>query len=295
MHCAVLAAPLGAKTWQIHRSVEMLAYDQKRHSVSITLLLLANNLRKDNLFRMLHRGSVACNRIPAWPFPMHQAQRGQSDHNILEDLYGGMFIEKDRKLVWRNDITIWDGLIAMDEKEIIPANDSVGLHPDYQSRSEKHMPFSSWTIRVKQPGWYLFAFDLYFDGDTYDALLPKQKIFTVDGPERLLARIQFEDLDCLTNSDYQLWSDRLKNFVDSDTRLDSSSYDIILLGPPYAAHVVRARDYSTDGVYLSPRQPLVPGAARYITTDCAFCLPLSYRSMETEDSELQSTALSATR
>jgi hypothetical protein len=287
MHCFVLCSPGGRQGWDIHRSVEVLAYhpEDEQH-VDILLLLLARSTVRGNSLRLLHRGTVECRPVPAWPLPRHESE--SEDSHILQELYGSLFDgEADPSL--SRDLTPWDSWMDVVAEPV--QTSGFKFSPDcVRSREVEPAPFTSWTVRGLDVGWHLFAFQLRFAGATYDELL-QGGAFSVDGPERILSRIEYGTFAAMTEADRQPWRESLAEFLDPNHRLDCTSYDIVLLTEPPAVPVLQAPELCANGIYLAPMQPT--GAQRYLTTDPNFTLPLRFDRFESTGRDRLSAPLAA--
>jgi hypothetical protein len=293
MHCIVLSSPKGSGTWRIHRSVEILGYHHAERRVSILFALLAENLLEGlpNSLRFLHRGKLDCHVVSAWPLPKHPDEKPSAE-GVLSNVYGHLFQMADGRVLGVTKLTAWDSEEPLTSEERVPIlnwAETPGLLPAGEQRhrwppdppppdASGHVPFTTWTLSpFNEKGFYLVSFELQFEGATYARLLHAHPVvFTVDGPERLLGRIEYEDMVEVGRAEVDSWLQRLGDFKDSSKRPPCLSYDVIILGPKYGDEVRRAEHYCANGIYLAPRQPSV-GAERFLTADQFFTLPLEYK------------------
>lgn len=282
MHSVALSSPKGKDTWDVHRSVELLGYHVQERRVEILLILLAENKLLNNELRILHRGRVASVPLPAWPLPHHPDER-ELGRGVLHSIYGDMFKQTTDGLWWVGNLSSCDTLECLDRRIPLAADhldDGLGLTLSEPERAlDPRRPFTAWTLSCPKMGHHLLAFRLSFEGETYEKLVTGvSPVFTVDGAERLVARIEHEDAAFLPTPDRHYWLDRLRTFQDPAQRIGCINHDVILIGAPGADQVVPARGYSGSGIYRAPRQPSDRQAARYSTADAMFTLPLCFAS-----------------
>jgi hypothetical protein len=275
MHCFVLSGPNGKDSLSIRRSVEVLAYHPGEHRVSILLLLLAHSETDDNAIRLLHRGAVECSVVPSWPLPIHPSEPKAST-GILNELYKGLFAKDPAsgQLLRVKDLTPWDTEVELPEPEPLwPTTENRQLESD-TAGLDGPAPFTTWTVTGLKQGWNLLAFKLTIGQAAYDRRLTEGSSFTVDGPDRILARIEYGELASFTDSVRDQWRSAMSGFVDPETRLQCDSHDIVLLEAPPAAPVARVPELCASGVYIAATR--ADGSVRYLTTDASFTLPLGF-------------------
>jgi hypothetical protein len=274
MHCMVLSAPEGGDGWRIKRSVEVLAYHFEERRVSILFLLVGQSRKDENTLHLLHRGSVSCRLVPAWPLPYHKAETGSNLPSLLRAFYGPFFQGEVDNLSLCKELTCWDEALRLEKPEPIRAsrgNEELGVSPPVQ---DHYVPFTVATVKVPHAGWHLLALEFSFQGRTFDRLLSRN-VFTVDGPRRLLRRIQRDDMAALTPGERETWLAKLGDFTDPKRMLHCESYDVIVLTRPPADNVVSPADHCMTGISVAPSQPAARyGAVRYLTDDSLFTLPL---------------------
>jgi len=277
MHCMVLSAPGGSGMWTVKRSVEVLAYHLKERRVSILFLLLAESFEEKNALSILHRGNVTCKVLPSWPLPLHPDEHGHPSKGVLQSIYGSFFREYNGRLSRSAE------LCPSDEEVGASAGEAVCTQPPSlqtpilaQAEGTGWIPFTKWTLAIENKGWHLLAFHFSFNGETYDRLLPRHEVFTVDGPERLLSRIEHDDMSRLTQAERKPWIAELREFAALERRLSCASYDLVILGRPFADDVAVAATHCATGVYPAPRQPQgYQNVQRFLTTNPFFTLPLT--------------------
>jgi hypothetical protein len=304
MHCIVLSSPAGKDAWRVHRSVEILAYHRDAKRISILFILLVENLLPSkNELRVLHRGNVECNLVPSWPLPLHRDEEAGT-RGVLNDIYGTMFRKDGENLLRVKKLTSWDAQENIEgdvsiadwavQTGLLSCSDEASFFPPEIAPLSKgnHVPFTTWMFSpFHQSGFHLLSFRLQFEGLTYDRLVPNDDIFTVDGPERLLARIEYEDIIELSSEEKKSWRLRLEEFEDPEKRLLCENYDVIILGPPHGDAVARVTEYNANGIYPAPRQSGT-NAQRFITTNNLFTLPLMFAA-ETTTFEAPETTVAA--
>jgi len=295
MHCVMMSSPKGnglrgSADWHVYRSVELLAYHKTEQRVRILLMILAESLADvPNYLKLLHRGNVDCDLVtPSYPLPRHPDENNKNNVGVLESVYGKAF--KDCKNCYVQEekkLTPWDAWMSVAQRTVAlyggPNPKTAKLEPKNRVPSDgSYVPFCTWELGpFVEKGLYLLAFSLEFHGQTYNHLVNGQDgTFSVDGPRRLLAAIQYRDLmNYPIDQDY--WNCLLGDFNNPETAVKSESYDVILLGPPFADKVEVRADRCTNGIHKAAKnQPheLCRHAVRYVTTDQYFTLPLSYAS-----------------
>lgn len=281
MHCVSLSSSLGNAAWRIARSVEVLGYHRDRGRVSILYVLLAKNLNSDrpNSLHLLHRGRVEARIVPAWPLPPHPDEKRA---NAVSGPLASLFLRRD------GEILLTDEALAGLEPDlqrgptfVCSSSGPKVLEPNFAlPDGGSHVPFTTWTIDVDRPGWHLIAVELAFDGETYSRLLPPGQVFTVDGPERLLARIRYLDLSGLSVDDHRRWGDRLAPFMRPEQKVSPGRYDIVVLGPPCADPISPVDGYGASAVYEVADASRCEPQLRYRAVDESFSLPLSFAQAE---------------
>jgi hypothetical protein len=296
MHCVVLSSPT-TSSWHIKRSVEVLAYHLDEKRVSILLLLLAQNHKEGEPLTLLHRGNISCVAVPAWPLPLHENEEADSRAGVLAAIYADFFRETPEGLYKEKDLSAWDSEIRLrpGTRESVWASDQSGPLPSVFGDTSpcEWVPFTTWSVKPGRSGWNLFAFRLSFEGETFSRLLPRERVFTVDGPDRLLERIEYEDFARLSENERALWCKRLHSTVgdSKQKRLHCESYDLVLLGQPFADDVQVNSYHCSTGVYPAPIQPRgFPGTRRFLTNDPLFTLPLSRARVNNDRRRISSSS-----
>lgn len=233
MHCIVLSSPNGSDKWRIHRSVEVLGYHHSGHRVSILFALLAENLLagSPNSLRFLHRGKVDCHVVSAWPLPKHPDEKEHGGKGVLSNVYEHLFDMTDRRRILRaKKLTAWDSEEPLTSEEQVPILNWAEISGVLRAGEQRHelsadplppnasgyVPFTTWTLSpFNEKGFYLVSFELRFEGETYARLLHADPVvFTVDGPERLLGRIEYEDMVEVGRTEVGPWLKELDDFKD---------------------------------------------------------------------------------
>lgn len=296
MHCIVMSSPRGRRAWNIHRSIELLAYHRGERIVRILFVLLAENKLADgaNILRIMHRGSVRCTLAEPWPLPCHPDEETSRSIGILEQLYGKAFEESGGHILYKNALSPCDTWHQDSEpREVLlwprcehSATDGDGSgHIEVerpQTDFARYVPFTTWSCGpFSEEKLYLISFHLEFAGETYDTLVEREPTFSVDGPERLLSRIRYDDLANVPAKHREGWVSRWADFDAPATRVPSDSYDVLIMEPPLADQVTINDECCTTGIYQAPMQP-GDSAVRFVTTDDFFTLPMSYAHEHTE-------------
>jgi hypothetical protein len=301
MLCIVLNAPYGTESWRMRRSVEVLGFHEQAREVHIQLGLYLENRYEQgpNYLRMLHRGNVECFLQPAWPFPSHPDE-ALSGESVLRDLYAPIFEDRGGTIMQVNTLTAWDSPVTYPTPQhavawgpqtgICVPGWGVPLVPemnDSERASGRYYPFTSWSLGpFAEQTSYLITCSLRVSGATYDELVHSKPHFGVDGPERLLRRIRYDDLYRLPDDARGLWERELEPFEQSSIT-NGEGYDVIVLRSPLADSVERLR--GSIGVAAAPKQPLRRDgqqvADRFITSDQAFSMTLRYAADQVSGAE----------
>lgn len=300
MHCVLLSSPFGAQSWHMRRSVEMLGYHKEEMVVrALVTVGLENRLEgTPNFLRILHRGKVNAYLRPAWKLPAHPDELAHWERagtpadsparqTVLNKLYRAAF-DDTNVLCQKLKLTGWDEYQRIEPVPVMPCKPNLSLEqitptergwsmlPEFCSSNEAHIPFTIWTLGpFTEPGLHLIAFELEFSAETYRELV-KGDEFTVDGPQRLVARIKQDDLSRLPEPKRGCWQERLAPFETG--HLVGESYDVIILRPPFADLV---ESLGGCGIALAPLQPMCKGTAvgdRFMTVDQAFTMAFRYAS-----------------
>jgi hypothetical protein len=202
---------------------------------------------------------------------------------VLGSIYSRAFKEnKKGQLRHANGLSAWDSwYVDAEEKAVMvwPADEEVRTK-DAMRRSfpladtKGFVPFTSFELGpFTRKGLVLLGFRLRFRGETYRELVRRgDSVFTVDGPEALLARIERKYVPQVVASKRKEWLERLGNFRE---HIDiGESYDVILINSETCDKVVSVRE---SGIVKAPLQPRHRSIAeRYITANPRFCLSLEY-------------------
>jgi hypothetical protein len=291
MLCILLNSPQGAGTWRMRRSVEVLAFHEAKEEVEILFgLYVENRLASGtpNFLGIMHRGNVECFLQPAWPLPLHPAEaRNRLSKGVFQEIYGDLFRDIGGRPRQVSTLTAWDGELFLDaEKQVEP----IVWPPEELRRGEKtefgwpfpsegcskplgrYIPFTTWKLGpFIEATSYLITFVLRITGETYRKLVDRDNEFTVDGPERLLSRITYDDLYRLPQEERALWHERLERFR-SSLLLMGEGYDVIILHAPYSDAVEPLNGSLAIG--QAPKQP--PHADRFVTANQGFSMALRY-------------------
>ena len=281
----------------MRRSVEVLGFHKEQREVRILLGLYVENRFQsghENFLGMMHRGNVECFVRPAWPFPEHPDEHaaksdgrlGGNVDGVLAQVYGQNFQERDGKIYQVNTMTAWDNYVPILNAEqpirwspfsdYGPGEWGLPWSPDVEAPPlDQWVPFTTWTLGpFTEAASYLITVMLRISGQTYSTLVAREPEFTVDGPERLLSRINYEDLICLRDHERSPWKKRLAPFENSHLLL-GEGYDVIVLHSPLADKVQSLG--GGIGITPAPRQPST--GDRYVTANQAFCMTLRYSAM----------------
>ncbi len=314
MHCVLLSSPLGSGYWRLRRSVEVIGYHGEDDTARILVILAVTNTAPPstkNYLRIMHRGNVEAFLRDAWPLPDHYdeaarwKQIGAADGgkagsrgNVLIKLYREAFKEVGDELLQIEALTGWDEFLPIDPPVRVFACglrsclDGVKesprghlIEPEVPSPSaDTYSPFTSWKLGpFIEPGLHLLALELTFTGETYKELVTRGE-FTIDGPQRLLARVKHDDLARLSDRERTEWQSRLDKF-EGHSLLLGQSYDVIILRDPFADPI---QMLGGTGIARAPKQPMcknTPVADRFVTTNQAFSIALRPWTKEVSEAE----------
>lgn len=296
MHSILISSPYGKKAWSLHRSTEIIGYHRHEKRVSIVVaLLVMNKLRRaENFLRFTHRGNVQCQLIPSWPLPRHPDEKPQLRPSVLEMLYSPGFSEEADGVYRKLHRTPWDSWHAgADEVKIRvwPPGSAVDSTDSAESSSNRlrlltpeadsdiFVPISTWELGpFSRNGFHLIAFSLAFQGETYERLVGECSSFSVDGPRRLISQILQDKQAISDRSAPDPSAIRINDFLDPSLRLTATSYDIVILGPPWtsADKVEVCQDQCATGIYPAPQPLVCDGIQRFLARDQCFTLPFAY-------------------
>jgi hypothetical protein len=286
------------------RSVEVLGFHHAEREVRILLGFYVEKKMEagaENYLRLMHRGNVECFVQPAWPLPLHpdEVKYGSS---VLRDIYAENFQEQehDNHLLHVKTLTAWDARIPVAQPHpVVPWSPKIEgdpvkdwgwkLMPETPALPlEQYVPFTTWLLGpFDEPAPYLITCAIRIAHKTYDELVESKPQFTVDGPERLLSRIKYDDVFRLADQERAEWEGRLAPFEQSHLLL-GDGYDVIILNPPLADSVERLN--GSIGIVPAPRQPGRERGERFMTADQAFNMTLRYARSEVEKAD-QETVL----
>jgi hypothetical protein len=293
MQCIALSAPQGKDSWHIHRSVETLAYHRSVPRVEILFVFLAENLLANNSIDLLHRDRVRCRIVPSWPLPRHEDERSDTETAVLQQVYGGLFREENACLWQTGRLTPWDeaqevkpAVLVRDwanAERLLSGSECWKLWDAQYPDNGKTQPFTCWRLcPFTERGHYLIAFRLSVEWSHYKRFPSPDSVFTVDGPDRLLRRILYEDIAGVPDAERDTWVSRLAPFENETKRLHPDNYDVILLRSSSVDVVERIADYGTTGIYEAPQQPNSNGT-RFITSKPSFTLPLCFSELSSAE------------
>src|SRR5258708_8746167 len=285
----------------MHRSIEVLGFHQVEREVHILIGLYVENrlaAGTENYLRMLHRRNVECFVQRSWPLPAHPDEFGHGSC-VLEDIYGDIFEEAPGQQHQVNALTAWDARVPGEQSPFKPWWPTIDSEPVQEwgwrippetpvCPLERYAPFTTWRLGpFTEATSYLVTCTIRIPGTTYEHLVQRKPQFSVDGPERLLSRIKYDDVFRLADQDRASWEERLAPFEQSHL-LVGEEYDVIILNPPLADKVDRLN--GSIGIVPAPRQPIRDGerrGERFMTADQAFNMTLRYArsDVETADQE----------
>jgi hypothetical protein len=264
-------------------------------SVQILFMLLAKNLLrpgKQNFLHIMHRGAVQLHLQKPWPLPRHPNEPGGGP-GILQSLYGSAFrFDHKEGRIFRYRVLSPADTWRPDER--VPVTDWLGAcQPEASAKpahGDSYVPFTTWELGpFETEGYHLIAFSLEFSGETYRKLVEHCEFFTIDGPQRLLDEIEYGDIATLPLGEQGEWMRRLDQYKTEATRLDSQSYDIVVLGTGMADAVSTLTDriqierrLAIRGAGEAPLQPAEPSAKRFLTFNRFFSIALRYVASEAE-------------
>lgn len=293
MHCIVLSSPGGKNAWYIRRSAEVLGYHRAERRANILFMLLAKNCDssgRPNTLAFLHRGNNSFKLVKPWPLPCHLDERPERSggKGVLQRLYGKAFEEdaQARRLYRQQVLAPGDTWYPGKQTVVTPWR---GAAQETESPKPKgfdgYVPFTCWTLGpFKSPGYYLIAFELEVAGESYDRLVEERPFFTIDGPYRLLDEIQYGDLPRVPQRERGQWTRLLGPFKDETKRLDSASYDLVILGAGTKAdsmhtsadRIVVEEDIRPCSACEAPMQDHASISKRFLTFDPFFSIAVKY-------------------
>lgn len=288
MICIVLREVHGANSWRGRRSVEIIGHHDTEEEVHILLALYMENLLDsgiDNYLEVLHPGNVKGELVQQpWPFPPHPDEVHERESSIFSSIYekAFKFYKKNGELYQTNGLSAWDSWCKTEKERVtIWPMEEKSLKEKYKGfrrlypagDEESFAPFTSWELGpFTKKGPVLIAFNIFLSGETYRELVTRERVFTVDGPERLLSRIAYGYIPRLDMGEQGKWGNRLKPFRNYIRSFES--YDVVLLGRNVAdeVKVVQSSWVSEAPLQLASRDVGV----RYLTANSSFTLTLEY-------------------
>jgi len=288
MMCITLREACGPKSWWGRRSIEIIGFHNEKEEVHILFILYLENLLDNgdrNYLELLHPGNVKYKLVrQPWPLPPHPDELNDPETGFFSSVYERAFKFDNGKgrLYQTNGLSAWDSWHKTKEERVTiwPKEERLlkGTHKGFDrlyppADTEGFAPFTGWRLGpFTRKGPVLIAFEVRFHGDTYRELITSERVFTVDGPERLLSRITYSYIPRLERSEQSEWLCRLKSFRNFIRSWES--HDVILLGQSFASpvKVIQSSWVSAAPLQLESKEV----GARYITANASFTLSLEY-------------------
>lgn len=110
------------------------------------------------------------------------------------------------------------------------------------------------------------------EGDSYRELVLQSRTFAIDGPGRLLSRIDYSYIPRMDRDTQLLWRNELRAFRNYISA--GQSYDIVILGDSFADEVELLERSGVIKATLQPESEHI--GVRYITDDPNFTMSLKY-------------------
>jgi len=243
-----------AKPWIGRRMGEVIGCHFKPEEAKILGVLFLNNGGKDgeeNYLELMHPGNVEAKLTTSSPLPNHPDEPVDDSHqNILNTIYGDAFDIKRAKdsqkiceIQQVKALSQWEIWYELDDNPYSQIN--WPEDPRTQDKPPKikkifpqegksgFVPFTIWRVGpfVKK-GPVLFSFEMILKGESFYEFVSRERVFTIDGPERILFRIEFGYIPLLPEKERGAWLNKLKTFENYIKA--KSGYDIILLGSKLA-------------------------------------------------------------
>jgi len=277
-------------SWKGRRSGETIAPHQEQEEARIlATLYLENTLDDDveNFIELLHPGNVEAELVTDQVLADHPDEREKKvQHNVLYSIYGEAFkITKNRNevesILQIKALSAWDTWYEVEEPQFVnwagdkrtqdnpPRLQRVCPHED----CDGFAPFTVWKIGpFKKKGPVLMSLKIKLRGESYRELVSRDRTFSIDGPERLLSRIEYSYIPRLDKENRYWWKKELNKFRNYIST--GQSYDIVILGKKFAdaVDVLEKSGVAEATLQLGSRNLGV----RYITDDSNFTMTLKY-------------------
>lgn len=282
MMCIAIRGGCGNDVWRGLRCGEIIGHHYKENRVFVLSVLYMKNMARDgteNYLHLLHPGNVSV-ELRGWP--IRHPDETDNARSIFESVYGEGFEEQNEQLFQTKGLSSWDSWFHHDNERItIWPNEE--LTPQRRCKyikkilpkddRENFVPFSVFQLGpFTKAGAILINLLLTLVGETYEKLVTHEPVFTIDGPERLLRRV--EDYIDEDPRQWQQWRDMVDGFHDY---LDfGESYDVALINN---SNVDKVKVLRRSGIVEAPIQPKPQCLAnRYISSNSAFKLTVGYSS-----------------
>jgi hypothetical protein len=307
MICIAVREAGERNSWKARRSGETIGFHRQEKETRILATVYLENTLKDgvaNYIELLHPGNVEGRLVTDTPLADHPDEREkQVKNNILYELYGEAFeIEKKGEMVEGisqvKALSAWD--IWYETKERQPVNwagdkRTIANPPQLKlafppESKNGFAPFTVWKIGpFTQQGPVLVSLEIYLRSESYQEFVECEQTFAVDGPEHLLARLEYTYIPRMDKEDRCLWKKELCKFKNHLSA--GQSYDIVLLGDQFADEVEVLEKSGVTKANLQPQSEHI--GVRYITDDPNFTMSLRYaKSTRNESKEAAKNTLS---
>ena len=287
MFCILARAAFDKDDWIGRKMGETLGFHFRDRIVRIqTTLYLTNTLpdNEPNYVYVLHPGNVGFELCYDTPFPAHQDEK---DYCILHAIYSNAFTYDSvgRELTQIKALSPWDYWyeFGKDDFECVTWPGSprqrktikaVKVFPTPDScRKGQFCPFSVCKIGpFLRNGATMFTLQMTLKGESFDELVGNENTFTVDGPRRLLSRIEHCYIprieDDVSAKAYLRELGKFEKFLKA-----GGGYDVVILNERFAdAPIVIDKSCIEEAVIqLSTKLH----GLRYNTTNCNFVMELS--------------------
>jgi len=289
MMCTAAREVLKSKSWRGRRSGETIGYHRQLQEAHILATYYLENMLGDgmeNYIDFLHPGNVEVGLMVDSFLSAHPDERDKDvEHNILQSLYGNAFgatnINGVEAISQTKALSKWDMWYELQESQLVNwAGDPRTLdNPPRLERicpsedSVDFAPFTVWRMGpFRKQGPVLMSLSITLKGKSYREFVDRDRNFWIDGPERLLSRLEYTYVPRVHKKERPFWEKQLCKF--KKYMSTGQSYDVVLLGAKFADEVRVTQKSGVTKAMLQLESKDI--GVRYITDDPDFTMTLEY-------------------